>query len=73
MGESAGSEVVLCGCEGSCADEVLICVGAEVGGGEEDGVLGDFDLDLDFRGKMPSEVDARDMEGKGNGNERERV
>ena len=66
--------MVLCGCDGSCADEVLECEGAEVRG-DECGMLGDFDLDLDRGLRMPSGVDARDREGvwKGKGNERERM
>lgn len=59
------SDVDLCGGRGGFADEVLMCLGTEIGGEDEDDgrMLGDFDLDLDLRWRMESVVEARDSKG----------
>jgi hypothetical protein len=62
VGETAGSEVVRCGCEGMCAEVVVIRTpfGSELGG--ELGALGDLDLDRDCGWKMESFVADREIE-----------
>lgn len=74
VGETAGSEVVRLGCEGTCIEVAVICVvfDSELGG--EWAALGDLDLDRECEEKMESCVSARERARlwKGNGKERDR-